>query len=94
MNLICISGSSGVGKTTITTLIQTVLGFAKCVCLSGDDLHKWERTNPIWKVKTHLDPTQNNLEKGHQDIVELLVGKEINRQHYNHDTEFGILLLR
>jgi uridine kinase/ribulose-5-phosphate 4-epimerase/fuculose-1-phosphate aldolase len=86
MDLICISGSSGVGKTTITALIQTVLGSSKCVCLSGDDLHKWERTNPIWKIKTHLDPSQNDLEQGHQDIVALLAGNPIDRQHYNHDT--------
>jgi len=85
-NLICISGSSGVGKTTISTLVQLILGNTKSLCLSGDDLHKWERINPIWKTKTHLDPAQNDLERGHDDIVALLSGKVIQRQHYNHDT--------
>jgi uridine kinase/ribulose-5-phosphate 4-epimerase/fuculose-1-phosphate aldolase len=85
-SLICISGSSGVGKTTIATLIQSILGNNKSIYLSGDDLHKWERTNPIWKTKTHLDPTQNNLESGHEDIISLLSGKEIERKQYNHHT--------
>jgi uridine kinase/ribulose-5-phosphate 4-epimerase/fuculose-1-phosphate aldolase len=84
--LICISGSSGVGKTTISTLVQLILGKNRSVCISGDDLHKWERTNPIWKTKTHLDPNENDLERGHKDIIALLSGKEIQRRHYNHDT--------
>lgn len=86
MHLICISGSSGVGKTTVSALIQSVLGSTNCVTISGDDLHRWERTNPVWKIKTHLDPNENDLERGHGDIASLLEGNCIQRSHYNHDT--------
>ena len=40
--LIGISGDSGVGKTTITSMIQEVMG-QNCVVLNGDNYHKWER---------------------------------------------------
>jgi len=86
MNLFCISGSSGVGKTTISKIIQSILGSKDCVCLSGDDLHKWERGDPIWKTITHLNPDANNLELGYSHLVELKNGNPIQRSHYNHDT--------
>jgi uridine kinase/ribulose-5-phosphate 4-epimerase/fuculose-1-phosphate aldolase len=86
MNLICISGSSGVGKTTISRIIQSVLGTKDCLCLSGDDLHKWERGNPIWKTITHLNPDANDLELGYTHLSELKQGRSIQRNFYNHDT--------
>jgi uridine kinase/ribulose-5-phosphate 4-epimerase/fuculose-1-phosphate aldolase len=86
MAFICISGSSGVGKTTISTLMQSVLGAENCTTLSGDDLHRWERTSPVWKIKTHLDPEENDLERGYADIRALMDGKTIERRKYNHDT--------
>ena len=79
MNLICISGSSGVGKTTISRIIQSVLGTKDCLCLSGDDLHKWERGNPIWKTITHLNPDANDLELGYTHLSELKQGRSIQR---------------
>ena len=86
MNLISISGSSGVGKTTISRLIQSVLGYNNSVCLSGDDLHKWERGNPVWNTTTHLNPESNNLELGHSHLEALKSGEAISRSFYNHDT--------
>jgi len=66
MRLICISGSSGVGKTTVSKLIQSVLGSNESLILSGDDLNKWDRKNPIWDLTTHLNPSSNDLEVGHK----------------------------
>jgi uridine kinase/ribulose-5-phosphate 4-epimerase/fuculose-1-phosphate aldolase len=86
MKLICISGSSGVGKTTVSKLIQSILGTKECLCLSGDDLHRWERNDPMWKIKTHLDPQSNDLEMGYGHLLELSNGNSINRKIYNHDT--------
>lgn len=86
MNLFCISGSSGVGKTTISKIIQSVLGSKDCVCLSGDDLHKWERGNPVWKTMTHLNPDANDLELGYEHLRQLKEGSTIERRLYNHDT--------
>lgn len=86
MSLICVSGSSGVGKTTVSKIIECVLGSNNCVCLSGDDLHRWERSDHMWKIKTHLDPDSNNLLMGHNDILKLIANNTIQRKLYNHDT--------
>lgn len=86
MNLICISGSSGVGKTTLSKIIQNILGTANTVCLSGDDLHKWERNNPVWGTITHLHPDANNIDKNYQHLAELKSNNPIDRCFYNHDT--------
>jgi uridine kinase/ribulose-5-phosphate 4-epimerase/fuculose-1-phosphate aldolase len=84
--LICVSGSSGVGKTTISRLISLVLGDERCNLLSGDDLHRWERTDEMWKAKTHLDPSANDLQMGRSHVIALLSGKSVERRRYNHDS--------
>jgi len=85
--LICISGSSGVGKTTLSKLFEYVIGSSnEVVVLSGDDHHKWERNDPQWNTITHLNPKANNLDVGHSHIASLMEGKSIQRQIYNHDT--------
>jgi uridine kinase len=48
MNLICISGSSGVGKTTIAKLIQYII---------GEDITNESSTLSFWTTKiyrTHI----------------------------------------
>jgi len=85
--LICISGSSGVGKTTLAKLFKYVLGSSdNVIILSGDDHHKWERSDPVWNTMTHLNPEANNLNVGHSHISSLMQGESIQRRMYNHDT--------
>lgn len=84
--LICISGSSGVGKTTLSRMISFVLGADSSVHLCGDDLHLWERGHPNWDTYTHLNPHANNLEKDYNHILSLQKNKKIQREFYNHDT--------
>ena len=86
MNLICISGSSGVGKTTIAKLLQYILGEDQSLYLSGDDLHKWSRDSSNWETKTHLNPESNNLEIGYIQIRDLMRGLSIQRSLYDHVT--------
>jgi len=86
MNVILIGGSSGVGKTTIAHIIKDMYGHDNVLALSGDDLHHWERHNPYWDVFTHFHPDANNLERGYNDLRDLIEGKSISRKHYNHDT--------
>lgn len=86
MSLICISGSSGVGKTTIAKLLQYILGEDQSLYLSGDDLHKWPRDSSNWETKTHLDPEANNLEIGYIHIRDLMRGFSIQRSVYDHVT--------
>lgn len=84
--LISISGSSGVGKTTLSHLFMMFFGDANCICISGDDLHKWERNHSMWNVYTHLNANANDLELGHEHISNLKNGNDIQRKMYNHET--------
>ena len=85
-NVISISGSSGVGKTTLAKFIQLVLGSDEVVHLCGDDLHRWQRGDSNWDSYTHLDPSANNLEKGYADLLSMRKGESIKRKRYNHLT--------
>jgi len=86
--LINISGSSGVGKTTIAKLLYFVLinKNTSVIHLCGDDLHKWERNHPSWNTYTHLNPYANHIDTGTEQILSLLKGDKIYRRSYNHDT--------
>lgn len=84
--LINISGKSGVGKTTIASLLTQIIGTDKCILLSTDDLHKYERNNPIWEKTTHFNPQANNIELGDFHINQLLKHKSIYRSLYNHNS--------
>src|SRR6185369_9098709 len=84
--IIGIAGESGVGKSTIAEIISLFYGAENTTVISTDDLHKWERTNPIWETITHLNPEANNLELGDIHILELAQGKPIFRSVYSHKT--------
>lgn len=83
--IIGIAGESGVGKSTITKVIQLFYGIENTTVISTDDLHKWERNNPNWNNITHLNPNANNLELGDMHLEALSKGKTIYRSVYNHD---------
>jgi uridine kinase/ribulose-5-phosphate 4-epimerase/fuculose-1-phosphate aldolase len=80
-----ISGPSGVGKTTISHLISYMFKH-KCLIISGDDLHKWERNDDNWNKFTHFNPEANNLDLGFQHLEKLKNGLHIERSIYNHST--------
>jgi phosphoribulokinase len=82
--VISISGGSGVGKTTMSKVFARILGEEKCLVISGDDLHKYERRDVIWKELTHLDVAANNLELGDYYLKWLCSNQIIYRSVYNH----------
>jgi uridine kinase/ribulose-5-phosphate 4-epimerase/fuculose-1-phosphate aldolase len=86
--LINISGSSGVGKTTIAKMLILLLSDLnkKVLHLSGDDLHKWERQDDRWKNLTHLNPEANNIDLGKKHLFSLLNNSYIIRNVYDHNT--------
>jgi uridine kinase len=86
--IIGIAGESGVGKSTIAAIISLFYGAENTAVISTDDLHKWERTNPVWETITHLNPEANNLELGDIHLSEISQGKPIYRSVYNHRTGF------
>ena len=87
-NLINISGSSGVGKTTVANMIILLLSNSnkKVLHLSGDDLHRWERNDKNWNKLTHLNPDANNISFGNTQLKYLINGVPIRRNIYNHKT--------
>jgi len=82
--IITIAGSSGVGKTTLAKLL--LINYGKCVHLTGDNYHKWERGNHNWKEYTHLDPQANDLETASLDLSALKEGRTISVSKYSHES--------
>ena len=80
-----VAGESGVGKTTIAGSMSFFYGEENTLVVSTDDLHKWERTSPMWSHLTHSNPDANNLEMGDLQIEALSRGEPIYRSSYNHD---------
>ncbi|MBC8147446.1 MAG: class II aldolase/adducin family protein [Bacteroidetes bacterium] len=86
--LINISGSSGVGKTTVAHMFLIILSSKnkKVLHLSGDDLHKWDRSSLNWENITHLNSDANNLNLGKNQLMDLMNGSPIHRRIYNHES--------
>lgn len=81
-----IAGDSGSGKDTLAGAISGLFGNECVTSICGDDYHKWDRTAPMWKVLTHLDPRANDLGKLTRDFLALLDGKKVLSRHYDHES--------
>ena len=84
--LFCITGPSGVGKTTISKILSICLGHQNTTILSGDDSHLWERNDENWKFITHLNPEANDLKTELKHLSLLKKGEKVSRKIYNHYT--------
>jgi uridine kinase len=81
-----IAGDSGVGKDTLAAALAGLFG-ERCVTnICGDDYHKWNRTAPMWKVLTHLDPRANDLNRFAHDALSVMSGRQVISRHYDHET--------
>jgi uridine kinase len=81
-----IAGDSGVGKSAFARSLAAVFGERSLVNVSGDDYHNWDRSSPMWKTLTHLDPKANRLFELVKDVRSLLSGEVIKARHYDHRT--------
>lgn len=84
--LIGIAGDSGSGKSTVAQALANILGRKNVSIVEGDDLHKWERGDPMWQKYTHLDPRANFLHDELLNAKRLKNGEAALRRHYDHDT--------
>jgi len=82
--LISIAGDSASGKSTLTNLITEFFGSKFVDTVELDSFHRYERDDPIWDNKTHLDPEMNNLVKFKKTILNLVNGETQIIQNYNH----------
>jgi uridine kinase len=82
--MVSISGDSGSGKDTLVDLCKNLFTNSSISNVSGDDYHLWDRSKPMWKHLTHLNPRANDLPKFKDDIIQLSSGKAIRSRHYDH----------
>jgi uridine kinase len=83
-NTIAITGDSGSGKTTVSTILKDL--FQDSFLLECDRYHKWERNSEQWTTYTHLNPAANYLTKMQQDVFDLKIGNTIYQVDYDHTT--------
>ena len=81
-----IAGDSGVGKSTFSEGLVNIFGERSLVKVSGDDYHNWERSAPMWKTSTHLNPKANRLFEMVRDVQKLINGEIVKARHYDHST--------
>jgi hypothetical protein len=81
-----ISGGSCTGKTTFAGALSGLFGNFSSVHLLGDDYHNWDRTSPMWRSITPLNPRANKLFELVRDLRRLLNGGIVNVRMYNHET--------
>ena len=79
-----IAGDSGVGKTTFAVALSDLFGNLSSVHLIGDDYHNWERSSPMWKSMTHLNPRANRIFDMVKDLRCLLNDEAMRVRTYDH----------
>jgi uridine kinase len=81
-----ISGDSGVGKDTLSTALSELINNDSISYILGDDYHIAERSSLIWKSKTHLNKSANDLSRFNRDINLASNRRAVIARHYNHET--------
>jgi len=63
-----------------------MFGKLSIVEIEGDDYHNWDRSSPMWKSITHLEPRANRLFEMVKDVQKLLNGEAVSAHVYDHST--------
>ena len=79
-------GDSGAGKTTLTRGLARVLGEPNVSYVSGDDYHRYERSNRAELGITPLSPAANHLDILGQHLGHLRRWEPILKPVYSHRT--------
>ena len=84
--IVSLTGDSAVGKTTMTTLLNTFFGEKFVDNVELDSFHLHERSSSEWENNTHLNPEMNDLNEYKSTILKLLKGENLMVKNYNHLT--------
>ncbi|MGB3480888.1 MAG: phosphoribulokinase [Mycobacterium sp.] len=82
--ILAIAGDSASGKTTVASGLVEVLGPQRCVSISTDDYHRFDREERAAKPFTVLHPDCNYLEILGQHLQLLATGQPILKPVYDH----------
>lgn len=81
---IAIAGDSGVGKDTVSKALGEIINENPISFLLGDDYHLGERKSLLWKNKTHLNTSANDLPRWNRDVRLSVQRKSVEVRHYDH----------
>lgn len=81
-----VAGDSGAGKSTMVSLIESMIGTKDILFIEGDGDHRWERGDHYWDDYTALNPKANYLYKQANDLKSLRYGNAVRRFDYDHST--------
>ncbi|KAA0081934.1 phosphoribulokinase [Mycolicibacterium sp. P9-64] len=88
--VLAIGGDSAAGKTTVTAGLVEALGPDRCVSISADDYHRFDRFERAHKPYTALHPDCNYIDILGQHLQLLATGQSILKPVYDHAT--GLLI--
>ncbi|MBS4727618.1 phosphoribulokinase [Mycobacterium sp. SM1] len=84
--MLAVAGDSAAGKTTTTAGLVEALGPERCVSVSADDYHRFDRAERRNKPFTPLHPDCNYIEILEQHLQLLATGQPILKPVYDHST--------
>lgn len=84
--MLAVAGDSASGKTTLTAGLVDALGPARCVSVSADDYHRFDRVERRDKPFTPLHPDCNHIEILEQHLQLLATGQPVLKPVYDHST--------
>ena len=82
--MLAIAGDSAAGKTTVTAGLVDALGAHRCVSISADDYHRFDREERRGKPLTPLHPDCNYIEILEQHLQLLATGQPVLKPVYDH----------
>lgn len=82
--MLAVAGDSAAGKTCLTTGLVDTLGAQRCVSISADDYHRFDRDERRDKAFTPLHPDCNYVEIFEQHLQLLATGQPILKPVYDH----------
>lgn len=88
--MLAVAGDSAAGKTTLTAGLVEALGPGRCVSVSTDDYHRFDRAERRDKPFTPLHPDCNYVDILAQHLQLLATGQAVLKPVYDHSTGRGV----